>query len=72
MEKRFNTMDGIASVLTIIGAVNWGLVGLFNFDLVETIFGSKSFVSRAIYTIVGLAGLYLIYTTYKMFNEDNR
>lgn len=42
---------------TIIGAINWGLVGLFNFDLVATLFGTMSIASRVIYTIVGIAGL---------------
>ena len=47
-------------VWTIIGALNWGLVGLLNFDLVAAIFGKKSIVSRLVYTLVGLAGVYLI------------
>ncbi|ALK06669.1 MAG: hypothetical protein AAY43_08435 [Methanosarcina sp. 795] len=47
-------------VLTIIGAINWGFVGLLNFDLVAAIFGKKSFITRLIYTLVGLAGVFLI------------
>lgn len=47
----------VALVFTIIGAINWGLVGIFNFNLVDSIFGVASFMSRAIYTIVGIAGL---------------
>ena len=42
---------------TIIGAVNWGLIGLFDFDLVATIFGPMSVAARVIYTLVGIAGL---------------
>ena len=42
---------------TIIGAINWGLIGLFNFDLVATLFGDMSIAARVIYTIVGIAGL---------------
>ena len=42
---------------TIVGAVNWGLIGLFNFDLVATIFGPMSIAARVIYTIVGICGL---------------
>ncbi|MCE7793175.1 DUF378 domain-containing protein [Salipaludibacillus sp. CUR1] len=57
-------MSGIqktALVLTIIGAVNWGLVGFFNFDLVAAIFGGQeAWLSRVIYAVVGLAGLYSI------------
>jgi uncharacterized membrane protein YuzA (DUF378 family) len=50
-----------ALTLVIIGAVNWGLIGLFKFDLIATIFGGmESFISRIIYTIIALAGLYCI------------
>ena len=52
-------MDTLALVLVIIGALNWGLIGLFQFDLVAAIFGgSNSALSRLIYGLVGLAGLY--------------
>lgn len=52
---------GIAAlVLTIIGALNWLLVGLFRFNLVSAIFGDMSTLSRIIYVLVGLSGLYLI------------
>ena len=54
-------MDKISLILVIIGALNWGLVGLFGIDLVATIFGgSDSAVSRIIYTLVGLGGLWAI------------
>ncbi len=54
-------MSKTALVLVIIGAVNWLLVGLFQFDLVASLFGGQAtLVSRIIYTIVGLAGLYAI------------
>lgn len=56
-----NALDWIALILVIIGGINWGLVGLFNFNLVEAIFGNASGLSRAIYIIVGIAALYLIY-----------
>lgn len=46
--------------LTIIGAINWGLIGFFNFNLVAFIFGSMSWISRIIYALVGLSGLYLL------------
>jgi len=52
------TMQRIALVLTIIGALNWGLIGLFQFDLVAAIFGGQgAFLSRVIYSLVGLCGL---------------
>ncbi len=61
-------MDTVALILVIIGALNWGLIGLFNFDLVATLFGGQtSLLSRIIYSIVGLAGLYSI--TFLMGNR---
>lgn len=53
-------IDTIALVLVIIGAINWGLIGLFNFNLVDTIFGTMSIISRIIYTLVGISGLWAI------------
>lgn len=54
-------MDTIALILSIIGSLNWGLVGIFKFDLVAWIFGGQTnTVSRIIYTLVGLAGLWCI------------
>ena len=46
--------------MVIVGAVNWGLIGFFQFDLVAFLFGSMSWLSRIIYALVGIAGLYLI------------
>jgi len=55
------TLDRIALVLVIIGALNWLLVGLFKYDLVAALFGgTASLVSRIIYVVVGLAGLWAI------------
>jgi hypothetical protein len=51
----------VAIVLAVIGAVNWGLVGLFDFNLVSALFGPMSTLSRIVYVIVGLAGLYLVF-----------
>ena len=54
-------MDTIALILSIIGSLNWGLVSLFKFDLVAWIFGGQTaFLSRIIYGLVGLAGLWSI------------
>lgn len=50
------TLQKICLVVTIIGAVNWGLIGLFDFNLVEAIFGAGTF-ARIIYTLVGITGL---------------
>jgi uncharacterized protein len=49
----------IALILVIVGAVNWGLVGLFEFDLVAALFGPASILSRVVYSLVGLSGLAL-------------
>ncbi len=47
----------IALIFTIVGALNWGLIGLFDFNLVNTIFGSMEIIERIIYSIVGICGL---------------
>ena len=53
------TMDVIAASLLVIGGLNWGLVGLFGFDLVAAIFGSSSaLLARVVYVLVGLSALY--------------
>lgn len=52
------TIDVIAAILVVIGGLNWGLVGLFNFDLVATIFGEMSALSRIVYILVGLSAVY--------------
>ena len=58
---RFNAIDYIAHILVIIGAINWGLIGFANYDLVGALFGCmSSLVSRSIFALVGLAGLYVI------------
>lgn len=51
-------IDKIALVLIIIGAINWGLIGFFNFNLVDSIFGSMTILSRIIYALVGISGLW--------------
>lgn len=51
------TIQKVLLVVTIIGAINWGLIGIMDFDLVATIFGMGSMLSRMIYTIVGIAGI---------------
>ena len=53
-------IDTIALILVIIGAINWGLIGFFNFNLVDTIFGAMSAISKIIYILVGLSGLWSI------------
>ncbi len=64
------TMDYIALVLVVIGAINWGLIGFFDFNLVSAIFGSMTLVSRIIYALVGIAGLYALSYFGRLRNED--
>jgi len=63
---RMGAMDWIAMLLLAIGGINWGLVGLMELDLVATLFGEMSTISRAIYVSVGLSALYTLYTGAKM------
>lgn len=58
-------LDISALILVIIGALNWGLIGFFRFDLVAQLFGNMSTFSRIIYGLVGLAGIY----SFKFFNK---
>lgn len=54
-------MDTLAQILSIVGCLNWGLVGIFQFDLVAWLFGgSGSLISRIIYTVIALAGLWCV------------
>ncbi len=58
---KMNGWEWIAFILVIIGAINWGLVGLFGLDLVALIFGSIAVLQKIVYILVGLAGLYILY-----------
>jgi len=66
---KLNIIEWVALVLVIVGGLNWGLVGVFNFDLVATIFGAMSMLSRTVYTLVGLSAIYLIFTSTKLAKE---
>jgi hypothetical protein len=61
-----STLDWIAMALMIIGGINWGLIGLFNVDLVASLFGQQSLISRIIYLAVGISALYSLYLSSKM------
>ncbi len=58
--NKLNAWDWVAFVLLVVGGLNWLLVGLFSFDLVSTLFGSMSILSRVVYVLVGVAALYFI------------
>ncbi|NLL73546.1 MAG: DUF378 domain-containing protein [Clostridiales bacterium] len=64
------TLDYIALILVAIGAINWGLVGFFELDLVRAIFGDMTWVSRIIYAVIGIAGLYSLSFFGRLTNED--
>ena len=53
-------LDWTALAILIIGAINWGLIGFFRFDLVSFIFGDMTWISRIIYALVGLSGVYML------------
>jgi len=73
IETGGNTMDTTALILSIIGAINWGLVSLFQFDLVAWICGGQTaFLSRVIYGLVGLAGLWCITLLFRRDRESDR
>lgn len=57
--NKLNSIEWLVLVLVIVGGLNWGLVGLLNFDLVSAIFGKMSPVSRIVYTLVGVSAVYL-------------
>lgn len=63
--------DYFALTIAIIGAINWGLIGFFKFDLVAFLFGNLTVLSRIVYAVVGICGLYLIsvYGRITSFNE---
>lgn len=61
--KKMNTLDWIAWILVVVGALNWGLVGVFNYNLVEAIFGMGAF-TQWVYIFVGLGGLYYLWMVF--------
>lgn len=68
-----SALQRIALTLTIIGAINWGLIGFFKFDLVAAIFGGQTaFLSRVIYALVGLAGLACLSILFSPAREESK
>lgn len=66
------SLDVLSLILIIIGGINWGLVGAFEFNLVDSIFGEGSALSRIVYVLVGLAALYALYPLSRYFSDDRR
>ena len=67
---RINAIDWLSIVLVIVGALNWGLVGLFGLNLVNALFGSIPVLESAVYVLVGLAGIWMIYTASKLSSRE--
>lgn len=63
--KDLNWMDWLGLVLVVVGGLNWGLVGAFNFDLVATLFGDMTILSRIVYSLVGLSSIYILVSMFK-------
>jgi hypothetical protein len=64
--NKLNPLDWIALILVVVGGLNWGLVGIFKFDLVAAIFGDMSAVARVVYTLVGLSAIYILISLGKL------
>lgn len=67
-------IDNIALTFVIIGALNWGLIGFFRFDLIAFLFGNMSWISRVIYALAGISGVYMISAFGRLacFRPNNR
>lgn len=67
--NKLNIYDWIALILVIVGGLNWGLVGIFNFDLVGAIFGDMTDISRVVYALVGFGAIYIAAMCKKLAKE---
>lgn len=65
-----NTLQKVCLVITIVGALNWGFIGLLDMNIVEAIFGAGSVIARIIYSLVGLTGLINIGILFTHLDED--
>jgi uncharacterized protein len=63
-------LHSVAIILVIVGGLNWLLVGAFNFDLVAAIFGDMSAVSRAVYVLVGIAAIYMLFAAPRLIKRE--
>lgn len=67
--NKLGLLDWLALILLVIGGLNWGLVGIFDFNLVTKIFGDMSTIARVIYAVVGLSGIYVFLLIGKLRKE---
>jgi uncharacterized membrane protein YuzA (DUF378 family) len=70
--SNMSALNWIALILLIVGGLNWGLVGLFSFDLVAAIFGTMSILTRIIYILVGLAAIYVAVVSPRLVGAPSR
>jgi uncharacterized membrane protein YuzA (DUF378 family) len=70
MEKAMKPLNLITLILLIVGGLNWVLIGLFNFDLVATLFGAGSILARIVYLLVGLSALWQLIPLFAAFKSD--
>lgn len=68
--KGMNMLDFIVMLLLVVGGLNWGLVGAFNFNIVELLFGFYPMVVRVVYVLVGLAAVYMLYGVFVKGKES--
>lgn len=69
--RKLGILDWITMILVIIGGLNWGLVGAFKLDLVGSIFGDMSALSRIVYAIVGLSAIYVLVVLFNLGKMNN-
>lgn len=69
LEDNMEMIKKLALILILIGGLNWGLVGILNFDLVAAIFGAGSLLSRIVYSLVGVSAIYYIISWYKAYKN---
>lgn len=65
-----NWLDILALILIIIGGINWGLIGFFNFNLVTFVFGNASMIARIVFAVVGLAAIYAFILFWKLRTDE--
>ncbi len=64
--QKMSGLDMVGFILLVVGGVNWGLVGFFDYNLVDMIFGVGSTITRVVYSLVGLSALWMLYMSSKM------
>jgi len=67
---KFTALDWTAMIILVVGGLNWGLVGLFDYDLVASLFGAGTLLAKIVYDLVGLSAIYVLVTSGKMKNSS--